>query len=50
MHDLHVYLKVVAGAFELETGALHEIDHLLRLDHSLVEGAIMFPTIKGGEN
>ena len=34
-----------AGNYDVETIALHEVGHLLGLQHSSVAGAVMFPTV-----
>jgi hypothetical protein len=38
-------LGAVANSYDVETIALHEVGHILGLQHSSVNGAVMFPTV-----
>jgi hypothetical protein len=42
----HVWsMGAAVNAFDVETVALHELGHILGLQHSSVNGAVMFPTV-----
>ncbi|XP_057808670.1 metalloendoproteinase 5-MMP-like [Salvia miltiorrhiza] len=49
LDELWFYLLKDKNSFDLLTISLHEIGHLLGLQHSTVETAVMFPTFQGGE-
>ncbi|PIA40348.1 hypothetical protein AQUCO_02500204v1 [Aquilegia coerulea] len=38
----------VAGSIDLQTVALHEVGHILGLEHSEFEGALMYPSVEPG--
>ncbi|KAG6423936.1 hypothetical protein SASPL_114344 [Salvia splendens] len=49
LDDKWFYLFINNKAFDLWSISLHEIGHLLGLQHSTVEAAIMYPTFSRGE-
>ena len=41
----HTWVDGASGGFDIESGALHEIGHLLGMLHTDVSGSVMFPTV-----